>query len=211
MVSLATIWTVLTRFRWLYGPDIPANELGGQAQYNPSASTTFVNLTGETFDIGYGDGSGASGYAALESVSIGQSNVPNQAIGVADAIRGGAVGATGYDGIMGLAFKYGNSIRPDQQPTFMENLQQYVDQPIFTTNFHSDDSGTIEFGYVDTALYTGDLQTFTCDNTTDYAGSWTVDSVSFSSNGNSLGGAPMAIVVGLFPTISYIFKIFSKI
>ena len=106
------------------------------------------------------------------------------------------MGNTGYDGIMGLAFKYGNSIRPDQQPTFMENLQQYVDQPVFTTNFHDDDSGTIEFGYVDTALYTGDLQTAPCDNTTEYAGSWTIDSVSFSSNGKSLGGDPMAIVVG---------------
>ena len=182
--------------RWLYGTDIPPSELGGQTQYNPSASSTFVNLTGETFDIGYGDGSGASGYAALESVNIGGATVPNQAIGVANQVVGGAVGDTGYDGIIGLAFEYGNSIRPNQQPTFMENLQQYVDQPIFTTNFHSDNSGTVEFGYVDTALYTGDLQTVSCDNTTDYAGSWTIDSVSFSSNGNSLSSDTMAIVVG---------------
>ena len=159
-------------------------------------SSTFVNLTGETFNIGYGDGSGASGYAALESVNIGGATVPNQAIGVANAIEGGAVGNSGYDGIIGLAFKYGNSIRPDQQPTFMENLEQYVDQPVFTTNFHNDNTGTIEFGYVDTALYTGNLQTFSCDNTTDYPGSWTVDSVSFSSMGNSLGSDTMAIVVG---------------
>ena len=159
-------------------------------------SSTFVNLTGETFNIGYGDGSGASGYAALESVNIGGATVPNQAIGVANAIEGGAVGNSGYDGIIGLAFKYGNSIRPDQQPTLMENLEQYVDQSIFTTNFHTDNTGTIEFGYVDTALYTGNLQTFSCDNTTDYPGSWTVDSVSFSSMGNSLGSDTMAIVVG---------------
>ena len=199
---MSHILTAFNKFRWLYGTEVPANELGGQTQYDPSTSSTFVNLTGETFDIGYGDGSGASGYAALETVNIGGAIVPHQAIGVATAVRGGAVGNSGYDGIIGLAFKAGNSIRPDQQPTYMENLQQYLDQPIFTTNFHNDNTGTVEFGYVDTALYTGDLQTFSCDNTTGYPGSWTVDSVRFSSNGQSLGGDAMAIVVGEYGFLS---------
>ena len=60
------------------------------------------------------------------------------------------------DGPVGLAFKYGNSIRPDQQGTFMEFLEPLVDQPVFSSYFTHDDTGHVEFGSSDDSQKTGD-------------------------------------------------------
>ena len=107
-------------------------------------------------------------------------------IGSADSITGISPG-TFQSGIMGLAFIGGNSVRPDPQPTFMEAIQGALPQPVFVTNFKMDGSGFLEFGNVDSSLYTGDLVTLQADNTTTYPASWSSEGVQYVSGGQTLG------------------------
>ena len=162
---------------WVYGPS--ARNPAGRSTYDPSQSSTSASQDGETFNATYGPGFGASGSISSDSVNIGGAIVPSMDIGVADTIGDfmldGASAAT--DGFLGLAFKYGNAIRPDQSPTFVEMVLPYLDQPVFTVDFREDNSGSFGLGAVDDTAYTGQLINVPVDNGTD--GSWTVDGVSF--------------------------------
>lgn len=65
-------------------------------------------MDGYTFDINYVGGVGASGIVGTDVVDIGGAIVPNQAIELANTIGSGRVNVDG-DGMLGLAFKEGNS------------------------------------------------------------------------------------------------------
>lgn len=61
----------------------------------------------------------------------------------------------------------------------MEYAQSSLDIPVFTANLRPDNQdGTLEFGFIDHSLYSGDLNTVPVNNSTD--GSWTVDQVTFA-------------------------------
>ena len=162
---------------WVYGPSAP--NPAGRSTYNPSLSSTSTPRYGESFNASYGAGFGASGTVVADSVNIGGAVVPSMDIGVADNVGDVMFNApmASTDGLLGLAFKYGNAIRPDQSPTFMEMVLPYLEQPVFAVTFKTDNSGTFGLGYVDDAAYTGTLIKVPVDNGTD--GSWTVDGVSF--------------------------------
>ena len=73
-----------------------------------------------------------------------------------------------------------SQVRPDQSKTFMEYAQSSLDIPVFTANLRPDNQdGTLEFGFIDHSLYSGDLSTVSVNNSTD--GSWTVDQVTFAT------------------------------
>ena len=74
----------------------------------------------------------------------------------------------------------------------MEFLEPYVDQPVFSTTFRTDDSGFVVFGTQEPGLYTGDLTQVPVANQTD--GSWTVSGVSFGSNGQTFSSAPIDVL-----------------
>ncbi|KAL8831192.1 MAG: hypothetical protein Q9191_001004 [Dirinaria sp. TL-2023a] len=168
---------------WVYGPS--ANNPDGRSTYDPSQSSTSIGQDGQTFNASYGPGFGASGSVSSDSVNIGGAIVPSMPIGVADTVGDfmldGAFAAT--DGILGIAFKYGNAIRPDQSPTYVEMVLPYLDQPVFAVDFREDNSGSFGLGAVDDTAYTGQLINVPVDNGTD--GSWTVDGVSFGVGDSS--------------------------
>ncbi|MCJ1475501.1 hypothetical protein MMC13_004164 [Lambiella insularis] len=120
----------------------------GPPVFDPTKSTAYKPIKGYTFGIGYGDGSSSSGIVAHEQINIGGATSRNT------------------DEQVGLAFKYGNSIRPVQKRTFMEFLQPHVDQPIFTTVLTQNDSGYVIFGTTDDSAYTGNLTHVAADNST---------------------------------------------
>ena len=157
-----------------------------------SAECCFNTMKGaDTHDL---DGSGASGPAALDTVNVGTASVPNMAFGVCQDLRygEGSSGTRDTDGPLGLGFGYGNSIRPVQQPTFMEALVPYVSEPVFGSAFRLDDSGFIDFGYSDSAAYTGELTTVPIANTSEgNEGAWVTQGVQFGSGGNLFSPAPM--------------------
>ncbi|EIW80801.1 acid protease [Coniophora puteana RWD-64-598 SS2] len=172
---------------WLLSPQVSSDQTAGQKLYDPTQSSTASQLQGYTFDIGYGEGgNGVSGDVWTDTFSVGTATVQSMPIGVANTLSGVSPG-TFQSGIMGLAFQGGNSVKPNQQPTFMEALQPQLDQPVFVANFKIGGGGFIEFGTVDSSLYTGDLATLQADNTTTYPASWSSEGVQYVSNGNTLG------------------------
>ena len=79
--------------------------------YDPSKSTTYQPVDGESYSLGYGDGSSSSGPAARENVNLGGATVPDMWIGVANQLKlgDGVTTPRNTDGPVGLAFQYGNS------------------------------------------------------------------------------------------------------
>lgn len=162
--------------------------------YNPSDSSTYQPMSGYTFDLAYADGSGASGPAAMDTVNIGGASIPNMPFGVCDNLQygSGGSGTRDTDGPVGLGFGVENSIRPTPQCTFMECLEPYVPEPIFSTSFKLNSSGFIDFGYSDSAAYTGDLTEIPIANTSSgNEGQWVSQAVSFGSGGNVFNAAPI--------------------
>ena len=159
--------------------------------YDPSSSSTAQEISGESFNLNYGDGSGASGPEYTESVTIGGANLPDFAIGVCNDLRyGSGETSRNSDGPVGLGFQSLNSASPTKQPTFAEALvgAGAVSSPVFATAFTTGDSGYITFGDVDSSAYSGSLTQIPIDNST---GFWYIDNVSFGVNGNEFSSAPL--------------------
>ncbi|KAI9729521.1 MAG: Type I transmembrane sorting receptor [Claussenomyces sp. TS43310] len=171
---------------WVLGPDLTSEQIDGQAIYDPSNSSTSQSLANEQFSIAYGEGgNGVSGPVYTDTVDIGGATVDQMPIGSANTYDGLPPGGV-KSGFVGLAFQGGNTVRPDKQPTFMEALQPSLDSPVFTTNFQYN-GGTLEFGYIDSSLYKGNLTELQIDNVTTYAASWSVEGVHYMSGGADLG------------------------
>jgi aspergillopepsin I len=162
--------------------------------YDPTKSTTYQPIDGFTFSLGYADGSGASGPAARDTVDIGGAIVPDMPFGVCDSLRygSGGAGTRDTDGPLGLGFGVENSIRPTPQCTFMECLEPYVPDPIFGTSFKLNNSGFVDFGYSDSAVYTGDLTEIPIANTSSgNEGQWVTLGVQFGSGGQVFSANPI--------------------
>ena len=130
----------------------------------------------------------------MDTVNIGGAEVPNMPFGVCDDLRygSGSSGTRDTDGPVGLGFGSQNSIRPTPQCTFMECLEPYVPDPIFSTAFKPDNSGFINFGYSDTSAYTGDITELPIANTSSgNEGQWVNQGVQFGSGGNVFSSAPI--------------------
>lgn len=185
---------------WVASTGLPHEQRGTHKLYNPSASTTALRAAGEKFSVNYSF-EGASGYVVQEHVDIGGTLVIDMPVGVATKLGPRLVNETLYDGILGLAFKSGNSsksslalwiliypiahfqntnvvsqVRPHQAMTLMEYAQAGLDEPVFTVNLRPDNQeGALEFGYIDPSLYSGRLIGSSVNNVID--GSWTVTNV----------------------------------
>ena len=60
-----------------------ANPANQQVAFDPSKSSTFKKLDGETWKISYGDSSSASGDVGTDVINLGGLKVENQAIELA--------------------------------------------------------------------------------------------------------------------------------
>ena len=171
----------------MLGPKVAQDHQQGQQIYDPLRSGSAKQLAGASFDIGYGTGgNGVSGPVFDDSFAVGSAAVSHMAIGAAHALSGLPAGIF-KSGIMGLAFQAGNSVKPRAQQTFMEALQPQLDEPVFVCNFKMDGSGFLEFGTVDSSLYSGPLTSIVADNSSKYPGSWSSEGITYVSQGRSLG------------------------
>ena len=184
---------MLIRVRsWVFSTDLPSDEIGEHTAFNPSKSSTFSEYEGGSWQIAYGDGSGASGSVGFDTVKIGDLTVAKQAVELADQVSKSFISDENNDGLVGLAFSAINTVQPQQQKTFFENIMDELDQPLFTADLEDDASGTYEFGTIDKSKYTGDLHFTTIDNSN---GFWQFDSTSYSIGGKTVqnSGASPAI------------------
>ncbi|MCJ1381275.1 Type I transmembrane sorting receptor [Xylographa soralifera] len=142
---------------WVFSSEQPTSQSEGHAIYTPSKSSTSKLLSGETWDISYGDGSSASGNVYSDNVSVGQATVTAQAVECAETVSAEFVDDTS-DGLLGLAFDNINTVTPNQQKTFFFNaIAQGLPSPVFTANLKKGTPGNYNFGYIDSSEYTGSI------------------------------------------------------
>lgn len=168
---------------WVFNTGLPQNLQGQHTLFDPSKSSTFKLLDGESFQISYGDGSSASGAVATDTLDIGGSTVENQAIGIPDKVSGSFVTDSSSNGLVGLAFTQLNTMQPTQQKTFFENVSPQLSQPLFTASLRGDASGSYEFGNIDMTSFTGELNVVPIDNS---RGFWEFDSATANINNKAV-------------------------
>ncbi|CAF9918929.1 MAG: Type I transmembrane sorting receptor [Alectoria fallacina] len=164
---------------WVFSTELPASEQSGHTLYNPAKSTTSKVDSGETWDISYGDGSGASGNVYFDTVKVGATTVTSQAVEAAESVSAEFESDTASDGLLGLAFDSINTASPNQVATFFENAIPTLAAPLFTANLKKGEPGNYNFGYIDSTEYTGSI-TYVAVNTAN--GFW-----EFTGNGYAVG------------------------
>jgi hypothetical protein len=119
---------------WVFSSETPPNQIAGQTVYNIGQSSTAKLLTGETWNIQYGDGSSSGGNVYSDTVTIGGITVLNQAVESATNVSLAFTQRADTDGLVGLAFSVLNTIKPTQQSTFFDNAVRDLASPLFTAN-----------------------------------------------------------------------------
>jgi aspergillopepsin I len=114
-------------------------------------------MKGHTWLIAYGDLSGAYGEVYVDRVSIENLTVPKQAVGVATSVSRTFVQDGEVDGLLGLGFTLLNSITPNPQKTWFDNIRANLSAPLFATALRRRRAGAYDFGYIDSAKYVGNI------------------------------------------------------
>lgn len=142
---------------WVFSTELPGGEQTGHSLYDPTKSSTWTELEGATWQIQYGDGSSAGGIVGYDKVSIGEATVTKQAVELATQVAAQFLRDENSDGLVGLSFSLLNTVEPEPQKTWFENIQDQLDAPLFTADLEEDASGTYEFGTIDHSKYSGEL------------------------------------------------------
>lgn len=161
----------------MFNPQLPDFAESGHTLYDQTKSTTFKKLDGATFKISYGDSSQAQGTVGTDTVNIGGAVVPNQAIELPTDVTDGFIKDANSDGLLGLGFSSINTVQPNRQRTFFDNIQSSLDQPLFTANLRHSSVGAYEFGKIDASQFQGPLTFAPVDNS---RGFWEFESNSFA-------------------------------
>ncbi|KAK9802151.1 putative Aspartic peptidase domain-containing protein [Seiridium cardinale] len=154
------------------------------ATYEPSASSTYHEVSNNTFNIEYVDQTGAQGDYIKDDFYVGGATITQLQMGL-------AIKSTIPAGIMGIGFE-SNEAAKTQYPNIME---VFVDQGLIGSkayslylNDYDTSTGTILFGGIDTKKFIGQLTSISliADSTTDKVTSFTVplNAVSMSVNGS---------------------------
>ncbi|KAI1772917.1 secreted aspartic proteinase precursor [Hypoxylon cercidicola] len=170
---------------WVFSSELSSRYQSGHGVYNPSRSSTSRRLSGSTWDISYGDGSGASGDVYTDVVNIGGVSFASQAVETASQISTEFTQDTNNDGLVGLAFSSINTVSPRSQRTFFDNVKSSLSQPLFGVNLNHDAPGSYDFGFADSSKYTGSI-TYTSVSTSEgfwefTASSYRVGSTAYST------------------------------
>ncbi|KAM5535927.1 hypothetical protein V8D89_010367 [Ganoderma adspersum] len=116
-------------------------------------SPTFVpvNANHSQFSVSYADNTGASGFIARESVTIGNLTVPSQAIGL--AMTSNVTFEDEVSGVLGLGFPRLSAIYNTvaNATPFFASLSQNgsLDYPVFGLSLTRDTGGSLTFGAID--------------------------------------------------------------
>ncbi|KAL5606038.1 uncharacterized protein BROUX77_003231 [Berkeleyomyces rouxiae] len=145
---------------WILSKDAADPKL--QEGYDADDSPSSVKMELSSWRMRHGDNDIASGDVYQDILSIGTPEngitVMKQAIQVATSASGFEA-LSGVSGVMGMAFRSRNPIRPESQPSLFDNIaeNQKLQDGVFTVDMHRKSRGTIEFGYIDGDAFTGKL------------------------------------------------------
>ncbi|KAF2124324.1 aspergillopepsin A precursor [Dothidotthia symphoricarpi CBS 119687] len=187
---------------WVWSTELPKKILSGanpqnqQVAFDPSKSSTFKKLSGETWKISYGDSSSASGDVGTDVLDLGGLKVQTQAVELAKQLSTQFAQGNG-SGLLGLAFSSINTVSPNPQKTPVDNIiaQKSAKEQLFTAYLGSwrdaDEADKGEsfytFGYIDQ-----DVMTAAGATSPKYAdidssqGFWQLQSTSASINGQTV-------------------------
>ena len=142
---------------WVFNTQLASQQSAGHTLFDPTQSKTFKMLQGASFSVSYGDGSGASGNVGTDVVNIGGAVVQKQAVELATQVSGSFTQDTQTSGLVGLAFSKLNTVQPQQQKTFFDNVLPQLAEPVFTADLRHDAAGAYEFGRIDSSKFTGEM------------------------------------------------------
>lgn len=173
---------------WVFNTQLAAASQTGHTLYDPKKSTSLKMISGATFSISYGDGSGAAGNVGTDTVNIGGATVTEQAIEMATAVSQSFVQDTNNNGLVGLAFSKLNTVKPAQQKTFFDNVMPSLAQPVFTADLRKAAVGSYEFGNIDATKFNGTMAWVPVNTT---QGFWQFSSTKFAvGTGQAQAGNP---------------------
>ncbi|KAG0168739.1 hypothetical protein DFQ28_002580 [Apophysomyces sp. BC1034] len=158
-----------------------------QTKFDPSKSTTYKK-DGRPWQIGYGDGSKASGILGTDTVRLGDLAITGQTIELAKQISGNFEDGS-IDGLLGLGFNTITSVRGTKTP--VDNLisQKLIDKPIFGVYLGKQSEGgggEYVFGGYNKDHIAGELTTVKVDNS---QGWYSVNVASTTIGGKQVGGS----------------------
>jgi hypothetical protein len=169
---------------WVFNTNLPASAQRGHTVYDPTKSATFENaLADSSFNVTYGDGSSCSGPVGVDTVDIGGSTVAKQAIGLPDIVSESFLVDSESNGLVGLAFSQLNTVTPQRQKTFFDNVLPDLSQPVFTAQLLGGKVGAYEFGRIDNSAFKGELVKVPVDAS---RGFWEVKADLASVNGQDI-------------------------
>ena len=174
---------------WVFNTQLSAAATTGHTVFDPTQSKTFALMQGASFQISYGDGSGAAGNVGTDVVSVGGATVQSQAVELATAVSKSFVQDTANNGLMGLAFSKLNTVQPQPQKTFFDNVMNSLAEPLFTADLRAAAPGAYEFGRIDASKFTGAMNWIPVNSA---QGFWQFTSESFAVG----TGAPQASTKG---------------
>lgn len=163
---------------------MPSSESTSHTLYNVSTGTL---ESGETWDISYGDGSGAEGVVYADTVVVGAVTATSQAVEAATSASSAFVSDTSSDGLLGLAFSNLNTVQPNQQSTFFDTVKSSLASPLFTVDLKKAEPGSYDFGFINSSKYDGDITYVDVDSSNGFwqftADGWAIDdgSVNYTS------------------------------
>lgn len=127
---------------WVFSTLTPSNEVGSHSVYDVSHGQ---KEDGETWNISYGDGSGASGVVYADQVVVGGVTATSQAVEAATSVSSEFV-QDPSDGLLGLAFSSINTVTPNKATTFFDTVLSTLNQALFTADLTSNGPGEYTFG-----------------------------------------------------------------
>lgn len=95
--------------RWVFSSELSEAQQAGHNIYDPSKSSTSQPQPPLTWSKEYLDGSSASGNVYTDTVSVGATEIENQAVELAQEVNQHMM-TEPYDGILGLSFIKNNSM-----------------------------------------------------------------------------------------------------
>lgn len=149
---------ILTAGRWTLSADTDPALPFSQAMYRPYDSTTAQRLDGQTWEVKYGDGAGASGVVYKDRVQVGNTVFDSQAVQSAIKVSAAIRSDTFSSGILGMANSAVNTVRPSRQLTYFDNIKGQLAEPLFTANLRSRKPGNFNFGYIDQSEFIGNIK-----------------------------------------------------
>ncbi|KAI0481968.1 acid protease [Xylariaceae sp. FL0804] len=167
---------------WVFNTQLSNQATTGHTLYDPTTSKTFALMQGASFEISYGDGSGAAGNVGTDTVNIGGASATKQAVELATAVSQSFVEDSENNGLVGLAFSDLNTVQPQQQKTFFANVQDSLAEPLFTADLRATTNGAYEFGAIDTSKFVGTMN-WAAVNTSQ--GFWQFSTQTFSIDGGA--------------------------